>query len=116
MQNRGALLSCVLCALSALVLCAMETAAEEPKVGDAWKETTMAGDRDYWEARARGDDDPDTFEWFLLAFERLRPHLRRGELVHRHLSSDRALRHLRTAERRAQDNENGPNRLGTLSS
>ena len=53
----------------------METAAEEPKVGDAWKETTMAGDRDYWEARARGDDDPDTFEWFLLAFERLRPHL-----------------------------------------
>jgi hypothetical protein len=47
----------------------------EPKGGDAWKETTMAGDRDYWEARARGDDDPDTFESFLLAFERLRPHL-----------------------------------------
>ena len=35
----------------------------------------MAGDLDYWEARARGDDDPDTFESFLLAFERLRPHL-----------------------------------------
>ena len=37
----------------------------------------MQGDRAYWETRAQRPDQPETQEWFLVGFERLRPHLER---------------------------------------